>query len=89
MLQNQAKVIRLLLVDDHEVVRLGLRELFHRSQRVDVVGECETAAQAVTDAVGLKPDVVLMDLRLQDGSGVEACRDIRVACPDTRVLLIK
>jgi DNA-binding NarL/FixJ family response regulator len=88
MLQNQAKLIRLLLVDDHEVVRLGLRELFHRSQRIDVVGECETAAQAVTEAVGLKPDVVLMDLRLQEGSGVEACRDIRVACPETRVLFL-
>ncbi len=80
--------IRLLLVDDHEVVRLGLRELFHRSNRIDVVGECETATQAVIEALGLKPDVVLMDLRLQDGSGVEACREIRVACPDTRVLFL-
>jgi two-component system response regulator DevR len=88
MLQDQVPSIRLLLVDDHEVVRLGLREVFDRGSRIKVVGESGTAAQAVTEAVRLKPDVVLMDLRLPDGSGVEACRDIRVACPDTRVLFL-
>jgi two-component system response regulator DevR len=88
MPEGHVTPIRLLLVDDHEVVRLGLRELFHRSNQIDVVGECETATQAVTKALGLKPDVVLMDLRLPDGSGVEACREIRVVCPDTRVLFL-
>ncbi|BCA54508.1 DNA-binding response regulator [Nitrospira sp. KM1] len=78
--------IRLFLVDDHEVVRLGLRELFNRSEHIIVIGDCATASQAITDAVTLKPDVVLMDLRLQEGSGVEACREIRDACRNTRVL---
>ncbi|MGQ0812332.1 MAG: response regulator [Nitrospiraceae bacterium] len=88
MLQYQATSIRLLLVDDHEVVRLGLRELFDRSHRIDVVGESGTATHAVTEAVRLKPDVVLMDLRLPDGSGVEACREIRATCPKTQVLFL-
>jgi DNA-binding NarL/FixJ family response regulator len=88
MLEGQVTPVRVLLVDDHEVVRLGLRELFHRSDRIDVVGECETAAQAVIAAQDLNPDVVLMDLRLPDGSGVEACREIRMACPDTRILFL-
>lgn len=88
MLQNQVPSIRLLLVDDHEIVRLGLREVFDRGSWIKVVGEADTAAQAVTEAVRLNPDVVLMDLRLPDGSGVEACRDIRAACPDTRVVFL-
>jgi DNA-binding NarL/FixJ family response regulator len=88
MLQDQLPSIRLLLVDDHEVVRLGLREVFDRGSQIKVVGESETVAHAVTEAVRLKPDVVLMDLRLPDGSGVEACREIRAACPETRVLFL-
>lgn len=88
MRERSGTPIRLLLVDDHEVVRLGLRELFHRTNRIDVVGECETATQAVSEALSLNPDVVLMDLRLPDGSGVEACREILVVCPDTRVLFL-
>lgn len=88
MLQNQVSSIRLLLVDDHEIVRLGLREVFDRGSWIKVIGEADTVAQAVTEAVRLNPDVVLMDLRLPDGSGVEACRDIRAACPATRVLFL-
>ncbi len=88
MPEGQVTPIRLLLVDDHEVVRLGLREVFDRGSRIKVVGESDTVAHAVTEAVRLKPDVVLMDLRLPDGSGVVACREIRVACPDTRVLFL-
>jgi DNA-binding NarL/FixJ family response regulator len=81
--------IRLLLVDDHEVVRLGLREVFQRSQSIEIIDECETCAQAVAKAASLQPDLVLMDLRLgDDGSGVEACREIRMACPKTRVLFL-
>jgi DNA-binding NarL/FixJ family response regulator len=88
MLHDQVKGIRLLLVDDHQVVRLGLREVFSTSRRITVIGEAGTAVQALTEAIRLKPDVVLMDLRLPDGSGVEACREIRVACPNTRVLFL-
>jgi DNA-binding NarL/FixJ family response regulator len=88
MPQPEGKAIRLLLVDDHEVVRVGLRTLLSRDERLQIVGEAGTAADAVTEAVRLKPDVVLMDLRLPDGSGVEACREIRTACPEVRVLFL-
>ena len=88
MAEPEPRGTRLILVDDHEVVRLGLREVFHRSPSIEVIGECGTAAQAVSQAVTLKPDVVLMDLRLPDGTGIEACRDIRTACPNTRVLFL-
>ena len=80
--------IRLLLVDDHEIVRMGLRELFDRSEGIEVVGEAGSVAGAVAEATRLKPGVILMDVRLPDGSGVEACRDILAACPETRVVFL-
>ena len=83
-----AKQIRLLLVDDHEVVRVGLRTLFEKSDGIEVVGEAGTAKDAVAEAQRLKPGVVLMDLRLPDGSGITACRDILSRAPDTRVLFL-
>jgi len=88
MPSSEDSLTRLLLVDDHEVVRLGLREVFHRSSSIEVIGECDTSARAVAEALSLRPDIILMDLRLPDGSGVEACREIRMACPDTRVLFL-
>jgi DNA-binding NarL/FixJ family response regulator len=86
--ERKTPAVRLLLVDDHEVVRLGLRALFERTGRIEVIGEAGTMADAVTKAAKLKPDVVLLDFRLPDGSGVEACREIRADCPDTRVLFL-
>ena len=80
--------IRLMVVDDHEVVRLGLREVFLRSSSIEVIGECDNAAQAVSEALRLRPDIILMDLRLPDCSGAEACREIRMHCPDIRVLFL-
>jgi DNA-binding NarL/FixJ family response regulator len=80
--------IRLLLVDDHEVVRLGLRTLFSKSDRIQVVGDAGTAKDAVTAAKRLAPDVVLMDLRLPDDSGITACREILSTRSDTRVLFL-
>jgi DNA-binding NarL/FixJ family response regulator len=77
-----------LLVDDHEVLRLGLRTLFTEAGGFQVVGESGTMAAAVTEASRLKPKVVLMDVRLPDGSGIDACRSIRTAHPDTRVLFL-
>lgn len=88
MRRHEAKPIRLLLVDDHEVLRLGLRTLFTEAGGFDVVGESGTMADAVMSSSRLKPDVVLMDVRLPDGSGVEGCRLIRTARPDTRVLFL-
>lgn len=81
-------MIRLLLVDDHEVVRAGLRALLRRTQDFEIAGEVGTMAEALTAAAELKPDVVLMDLRLPDGSGVDACREILSEVPGVRVLIL-
>jgi two-component system response regulator DevR len=83
-----AKKIRLLLVDDHEVVRLGLRTLFAKSERIEVIGEAGSVEDAVSEAQRLRPAVVLMDLRLPDGSGITACREILSRAPATRVLFL-
>lgn len=80
--------IRLMMVDDHEVLRLGLRTLFSEAGGFQVVGEAGTMAQAIADTLRLKPHVVLMDVRLPDGTGIEACRAIRAARPETRVLFL-
>ena len=88
MPQHKANPIRLLLVDDHEVLRIGLRTLFSEAGGFQVVGEAGAMSSAVTEALRLKPDVVLLDVRLPDGSGVDACRAIRAARPETRVLFL-
>jgi len=80
--------IRLLLVDDHEVFLLGLQTLFSRVPSIRVVGNAGTAATALSAALRLTPDVVLMDLRLPDGTGIEICREIRSASPNTKVLFL-
>ncbi len=79
---------RVLIVDDHEVVRAGLRSLLSGIPDVTVVGDAATSADAVQQALHLQPDVVVMDVRLPDGSGIEACREIRAARPETRVLML-
>ncbi|MBS0169289.1 MAG: response regulator transcription factor [Nitrospira sp.] len=86
--QSETKLIRLLLVDDHEVLRIGLRTLFTEAGAFQVVGEAGTMAAAVAEAARLKPQVVLMDVRLPDGSGIDACRMIRADHEDTRVLFL-
>jgi two-component system, NarL family, response regulator DevR len=82
------KPLRILLVDDHEVVRAGLRMLLGHRPNLTIVGEASTAAAAVAEAARTAPDVIIMDVRLPDGSGVEACREIRSARPATRVLML-
>jgi two-component system response regulator DevR len=81
-------VIRVLIVDDHEVVRIGLKTLLSQAQGMRVVGEAGTAAEAVTAAERTKPNVILMDVRLPDASGVEACRRIKEKDPDARVVML-
>ncbi len=88
MRRRKTHTIRLLLVDDHEVLRLGLKTLFTETENIQVVGEAGTRAAAVSEADRLHPDVVLMDVRLPDGSGIDACREIRNASPETRVLFL-
>ncbi len=79
---------RILICDDHEVVREGLRGLLGRQAGMTVVAEAGSVAEAVEAAARSKPDVVIMDVRLPDGSGVEACRTIREAQPEIKVIML-
>jgi two-component system response regulator NreC len=78
----------LLLVDDHEIVRAGLRSLLERHQSVKIVGEASSGKEAVELAVELKPDVVLMDVSMGDMDGVEATRRIKERAPEVNVLAL-
>lgn len=80
--------LRILLVDDHEVVRLGLKALLSRHPRFEIVGEASTADEALAKARVQKPDVVVMDIRLPGRSGIDATRDIVGVLPDTRVIVL-
>jgi DNA-binding NarL/FixJ family response regulator len=77
-----------LVVDDHEVVRQGLVSLLGRREGFQVVGEAGSVAEATEGARRLRPDLIVMDVRLPDGSGIEACRDIRDELPETRVVIL-
>ena len=79
---------RVMIVDDHEVVREGLRSLLRRRQELAVVGEAGSVASAIKEARRTQPDVIIMDVRLPDGSGVEACREIRAERPETKVIML-
>lgn len=81
-------IIKLLLVDDHPVVRSGLQRIQELEPRITIVGEAATMQSAIEAARRLSPDVILMDVRLPDGNGVEACRQIKVFLPEVRVLFL-
>ena len=80
--------LRVLLVDDHEVVRAGIKALLDAQDDMVVVGEAGTAEEGIRRVGYDQPDVVVLDVRLPDGSGVEACRDIRSRFPDVKVLML-
>ena len=80
--------LEIVLVDDHEVVRSGLKALIEGASDMSVVGEAENAREVIQEVATHTPDVVVMDLRLPDQSGVEACREIVSRSPDTRVLIL-
>jgi two-component system, NarL family, response regulator DevR len=86
--ERPTRVTRVMLVDDHEIVRDGIRALLERADDIVVCAEAGTMRQAVTQADRSLPDVIIMDVRLPDGSGVEATREIRTARPDVRVLML-
>ncbi len=79
---------RVFLLDDHEVVRRGLRELFESEDDLTVVGEGSTAAEALARVPSSLPDVAVLDVRLPDGDGVEVCRDLRSAMPELKCLML-
>ncbi len=80
--------VRILIVDDHEVVRDGLRAMLGAQPGFFVVGEAASVHQAVAAADSLRPDVIVMDVRLTDGSGIDATREIRARRPEARVLML-
>ena len=80
--------MRLLVVDDHEVVRRGLIAFLDRHGQFEVVAEAGTCAEAISQARRVVPDIVLMDVRLPDASGIEACRMVREECPATQVVFL-
>ena len=83
-----AKALRILLVDDHDVVRAGLKSVFDNEEDLEVVGEAGTSVDAIR-RVGLElPDIVVLDVRLPDGSGIDVCRDIKKRWPETGVLIL-
>jgi DNA-binding NarL/FixJ family response regulator len=88
MQPSESRQIRLLMVDDHKVVRLGLLSLLAHYHDIEVVGEAGSVATALEETLRLKPDLVLLDVRLPDGNGFEACRQIRKLAPETRVLFL-
>ena len=77
--------MRVFLLDDHEVVRTGLRALLEASDDIEVVGEAGTVAEALARIPPTRPDVAMLDVRLPDGSGVEVCREIRSQQPGDRL----
>lgn len=80
--------LKVLIVDDHDIVRKGLSMLISRQEDMVVAAEAGTAAEAVEKTMELSPDVVVMDIRLPDKSGIEACREIRSENPEVRVLML-
>jgi DNA-binding NarL/FixJ family response regulator len=85
---NEAGRIRVFLLDDHEIVRRGVRDLLEESGRIEVVGEAGTAAEAISRIPPTRPQVAVLDVRLPDGNGVEVCRDIRSRHPEIQCLML-
>ncbi len=80
--------IRVFLLDDHEVVRRGLKELLDSEDDIDVVGDASTAGMALAGIANLVPDVAVLDVRLPDGNGIEVCREVRARNPEIACLML-
>jgi two-component system response regulator DevR len=85
---NGAMTIRVFLLDDHELVREGIRSLLESDPEIEVVGEATTADEALTRIPLAKPDVAILDVRLENSSGIEVCRELRSARPDLACLML-
>ncbi|MBI5034667.1 MAG: response regulator transcription factor [Chloroflexi bacterium] len=80
--------LRIMLVDDHELVRVGLKSLLAHQPEFTVIGEASSASEAVEKAAALEPDIVVMDIRLPGKSGIEACREIVATRPQIKVIML-
>lgn len=80
--------IRVLVADDHEVVRMGVKAMLHQHANIAVIAEASNGEQAVKEALRVKPDVVVMDIRMPGVNGVDACRQIVEVLPDTKVVML-
>ena len=85
---GHAATIRVFLLDDHEIVRRGVRDLLETEPDITVIGEAGTAASALARIPALKPDVAVLDIRLPDGDGVTVCRDLRSKMPQLACLML-
>ncbi|MGV9306562.1 MULTISPECIES: response regulator [unclassified Nonomuraea] len=81
-------MIRVFLLDDHEVVRRGVAALLEAEDDIEVIGEAGTAESAIARIAALNPDVAVLDVRLPDGNGVDVCREVRSRLPDLRCLML-
>ncbi len=81
-------MVKVFLVDDHEVVRRGLVDLLGADPELDVVGEAGSVAEAMARVPAARPDVAVLDVRLPDGNGIELCRDLLSRMPDLRCLIL-
>jgi len=85
---TEAATIKVFIVDDHPVVRLGLKTMFDSEDRISVIGMAGSAREAITEVQRLRPDVVLMDLRMPEMEGTEAITELRRVQPDVRILVL-
>ncbi|SOD70886.1 LuxR family two component transcriptional regulator [Jatrophihabitans sp. GAS493] len=81
-------MIRVFLLDDHEIVRRGIAEMLSYEPGIEIVGDAGTAEQALLRVKALRPDVAILDARLPDGSGIDVCREIRSSVPETHCLIL-
>ena len=87
-MQSESRPIRVLLADDHSIMRDGLRVMLEQSGEFEVVGQARDGEEAVRAASELAPDVVVLDVMMPNKDGVEACREIMESLPDTRVVML-
>jgi len=85
---GRVRVIKVFLVDDHEVVRRGVADLLEEAENLTVIGQASSVSQALARIPALRPDIAVLDVRLPDGNGVELCRELRSALPDLNCLML-